>query len=305
MTNKDLIRQYANTGAILTRHQLNLLPGSITNTYLRRRIKQMESTPYSQYDVTCFEVLKMPNEMRSSFFGMLSKTKQIDDILYGKSQTPDEIINVSLLFLEFMKGRIDNTVIYILVGANRGEGLKLITDKIIEYKGDTLDYNDVSDLARKIENPREYLKYPRFAMGLRKIGGMGEGHLSSLMNSASNSQELGEIFIELDATERFLQKESLNYIMMSVNQPEEIFKKLGSKRQEWWRTFITKNDIYDIMTYSRKPFNVLKTLPKETVQQGIDGLSIAELDKALKFGRDTELIVNLKHLGFDLKEYND
>jgi DNA-directed RNA polymerase subunit N (RpoN/RPB10) len=196
-------------------------------------------------------------------------------------------------------------VIYTLMGANRGKWLRLITNKIIRYKGDTLDYNDVSELAKKIENPREYLKYPRFTMGLRKIGGMGEAHISSLMGGASNSQELGEIFIELDAKDSFLDEKELNYIMMSVNQPEEIFKKLGSKRQAWWRTFITKNDIYDIMTYSRKPLNVLKTLPKETVQQGIDSLSKAELDKALKFGRDTELIVNLKHLGFDLKEYND
>jgi hypothetical protein len=46
MTNKDLIKQYVNTGAAMSEHQLSQLNDNLLTTYFRRRMNTMHLTVY-------------------------------------------------------------------------------------------------------------------------------------------------------------------------------------------------------------------------------------------------------------------
>jgi hypothetical protein len=77
MTNKDLLRQYADSGLRLPEHQVRSLPSNILKTYLRKRLIAAEQSAY--YRIEEYEYNFIPDEIRIKYFKQL-----IQSILDGK-----------------------------------------------------------------------------------------------------------------------------------------------------------------------------------------------------------------------------
>jgi hypothetical protein len=64
MSNKKLIQQYANTGAILPKYQAERLPKSLAKSYIRRRLQQYEAgyddDIFGELNLNDYEVMLLP-----------------------------------------------------------------------------------------------------------------------------------------------------------------------------------------------------------------------------------------------------
>jgi hypothetical protein len=69
MTNKDLLRQYVDSGSMLNQYQVESLPTNILKTYLRRRLIGAEQSAH--YRIGEHEYNLMSDEIRVKFFKQL------------------------------------------------------------------------------------------------------------------------------------------------------------------------------------------------------------------------------------------
>ncbi len=87
MTNKDLMKQYVDTGLKLSQHQVESLTPSLIKTYIRKRIISAMESIYSRIEVYEYEI--MPEEMKPKFLNdllgaiMAKKYNHIVSLLLG------------------------------------------------------------------------------------------------------------------------------------------------------------------------------------------------------------------------------
>jgi hypothetical protein len=65
MSNKDLIRQYVNTGTQISSHQLNKLPSNLKKSYIRIRLQQYNANP-DHNRIAGYEFNQMDDEQQRS-----------------------------------------------------------------------------------------------------------------------------------------------------------------------------------------------------------------------------------------------
>lgn len=141
MSNKNLIKQYVGTGAILPEYQVNKLPSNNIKTYLRRRLQQSDDNSRKYY-LRDYEIVKLPDDSRSKYISNL------DDIFYliNDSKEPDRVINILLNNEEFISN-LDTTKIKIIFTHSKepekvmvmtGEKGKVLLSRLDSYELDSL-----------------------------------------------------------------------------------------------------------------------------------------------------------------------
>jgi hypothetical protein len=268
MSNKQLIQQYANTGAVMTKHQVNQLPNNVAKSYFRRRISQMFASPYDEYDVSSYEVVAMPEDVRSEFFNKLDDHNTIDDVLLSKyGGTREDRFKASELFIRHKGPELTDMDISGLLEANRGsEEIALIT---IEAKGDKLEYADVVAIIRKIKYVRYFMDNPIFKKYMRRL--MGDTDmLSSVFTNPRNPNEIGEIMIEMDKEDPELGLREYYIILRTVSNTSELFSKMDERLQKWFTDALKTNNVIDLIQYATVPQDAAKIVPKDKLQAAID-----------------------------------
>jgi hypothetical protein len=89
MNNKDLIKQYVNTGIQISEYQFMQLNDNFKKTYLRKRIMTSDNSPLVDY-----EFLSLPDDVRTEYVNKLD-SDEIEKIL-RYSNDPDKVINILL-----------------------------------------------------------------------------------------------------------------------------------------------------------------------------------------------------------------
>jgi len=87
MTNKDLIRQYVDTGLELPEYQISKLSNNLKNTYIRKRLIAIEQTGSALDD---YEYILLPYDSKLEYIkGLISKGDSLSGQEY--SDAPDDL----------------------------------------------------------------------------------------------------------------------------------------------------------------------------------------------------------------------
>jgi hypothetical protein len=127
MNNKDLIKQYLNTGAILTRHQIETMSESGKQTYFRRRLVQYSQSHYYRFhdyeielvpDNLRFELLKATylssGDLDYDEYNLLDMKKKIEILKIPRDLDQDFMMRLSRRLLDIhidshIEHRVDRT----------------------------------------------------------------------------------------------------------------------------------------------------------------------------------------------------
>ena len=148
MSNKDLIKQYVSTGAILPEYQVNKLTTNNLKSYLRRRLQQADGN--SVYKLRGYEFLKLNNEGRKKYFTDTSDLNSVIDKLFRDG---DDIKLISYI-IPLVKGRWDVNIVYRLLEYTPKEHRLEIVKQIIPLIKDKWDNNITNTLLR--DTPKEH-----------------------------------------------------------------------------------------------------------------------------------------------------
>jgi hypothetical protein len=228
----------------------------------------MFASPYDEYDVSSYEVVAMPEDVRSEFFNKLDDHNTIDDVLLSKyGGTREDRFKASELFIRHKGPELTDMDISGLLEANRGsEEIALIT---IEAKGDKLEYADVVAIIRKIKYVRYFMDNPIFKKYMRRL--MGDTDmLSSVFTNPRNPNEIGEIMIEMDKEDPELGLREYYIILRTVSNTSELFSKMDERLQKWFTDALKTNNVIDLIQYATVPQDAAKIVPKDKLQAAID-----------------------------------
>ena len=126
MTNKDLIKQYVDTGIKISEYQFNQLNNNLKTTYLRKRVIASKLSPLVDY-----ELLLLPDDDRTKYINNLDSNGI--HYLLKDSKEPDKIINI-LLSTEGFINKLDSKKINSLL--KNSKELDKIKEVIRKYRAD-------------------------------------------------------------------------------------------------------------------------------------------------------------------------
>ena len=297
MSNKNLIIQYANTGAIMTKHQLYQLPTNIRKSYLRRRINQMMDADFDDYDINSHELVAMPEDVRNEFFGMFDDHNTIDDVLLSKTKSnPEDRFKASVLYIQYKGSNLTEMDISGIIEANRGSDE--IARIIVEAKGDKLEYSDIISIIRKVKYPNAFADNPYFVKGLRRL--MADNDmLYSVMSNSRGGDQLADLLIDLDFEDGVLDIREYYTIIRNVNNPAALFSKLDIKNQKRLLDALKPNHIYDFIAYSKNSSETASIVPKDKLMGMANSIGSDGMNHLTSNGNNKKLTNYFKELGVE------
>lgn len=126
MDNKDLIRQYVDTGLQLTEHQVNLLSGNLLQTYLRKRMISITTSQWGELKVYEYRIMSEDNQ--KTYIGLVVKRHDYlpkNMLTYSSDEVKEFYIDAIIL---------NNDYINLGNFTELTDGLKL---KYLKYRIDT------------------------------------------------------------------------------------------------------------------------------------------------------------------------
>jgi hypothetical protein len=134
MDNKDLIKQYANTGAVLTAHQIKSLSNNLKNTYYRGRIAAAVH-PYG-LPFESHEGKLMPNKYRIQYFNHAFKEKKLNPAMlpYLPDECQDDYLKMFTYVFKDGGYLAEKEQFKALSSANKRKYLQYVFDAFYEAK---------------------------------------------------------------------------------------------------------------------------------------------------------------------------
>jgi F0F1-type ATP synthase delta subunit len=148
MSNKELIKQYTNTGAILPEYQVNKLSSNNIKTYLRRRLQQANETKF--YVLKRYEFLKLSDKEKGKYLNTFSDLSYaievlLDNSIYTSRENRLEIIKQIITLVNY---KLDDNMVGELLRYTPEENRLEIFKLIITLLKDNLNYKMVGELLR-------------------------------------------------------------------------------------------------------------------------------------------------------------
>ncbi len=161
MNNKDLIRQYASTGAILPKHQVSKLPSNILKTYLRNRMIQFEGDNYKSimgYEYDLFDEdskNKIINLITSNSVGLaINKIGNIRDGINNKDELNEKLIKS--IGINFIKSTKNLESFQVSAASNK---FSRLVKYIFKDANDEEDEENAEELTKLINLTINYIPY--------------------------------------------------------------------------------------------------------------------------------------------------
>jgi hypothetical protein len=225
MSNKDLIKQYVSTGAILPPQQVSKLSNNNIKTYL--------------------------------------KSKNIEDIgkLLRSIENPERLINVLLQPNGFISKLENKKIDELLITIRWSENIigKLLQSEEFISK---LDDNDIRRILIKSNDPvtvldRLGIKGKEFIVNLKA------NKLENLILSAKQNDIIIDILFQSNEFKTKLDDYVLTAILISSKNPEKIIKSLGDRGEEFINKLIrnkTGDDLDILIAQAKDPEKVVNLL---------------------------------------------
>ena len=147
MTNKDLLKQYVDTGIKISEYQFNQLNNNLKTTYLRKRVIVGKLDDY--------ELLMLPYDKRTEYINKLDS----DGIhsLLNNSKEKEKITDILLSSNEFIN-KLDSDRIHLLLSYSkeRDKIINILGNKGIKYIN-KLDSEGIYNLLKNSKEPEKII----------------------------------------------------------------------------------------------------------------------------------------------------
>lgn len=146
MNNRDLIKQYVDSGLKTPERQFNQLSGSELNTYLRKRLIAQEHTNNTDGSITFYEYGKFTPEQKLKLVSMTTEDN-LRAILINFDYNDNDFIGLLIEHKDkdFLK---ENTYILLNYSSNNYSTIRLLIDKL----GKDLDQNVVKEINNELKD---------------------------------------------------------------------------------------------------------------------------------------------------------
>jgi len=182
MTNKDLIKQYVDTGILIPEYQFNQLSNNLKTTYLRKRGIVGNLIDY--------EIIMLPDDVRTKYIKKL-KSNGIFNLLYY-SKEPDKIKDILLSTEGFINNLDSYGIRYLLMYSKEPEKImNILGNKGIVYIN-KLDFYEISLLLKNSNFPEKIMNILG-NKGIEFINNLDSKKINSLLKNSKEKEKISEI----------------------------------------------------------------------------------------------------------------
>ena len=225
MTNKDLIKQYVDTGILIPEYQLNQLNNNLKTTYLRKRGIASKLSPLVDY-----EIIMLPDDVRTKYINNLKPTwkysNEIEDLLKD-SKEPDKIIDILLSTEGFINNLNSDGGFYYLLYYSKEP------DRIINILLSTEGF-------------------------INKLDSKG---INNLLGFSKKPDKIMNILLSTEGFINNLDSNGINNLLMYSKEPEKIMNILGNKGIEYINK-LDSDGINNLLYYSKEPEKIREIIRK-------------------------------------------
>ena len=150
MNNRDLIKQYVDSGIKIPQRQFNLLSGSELNTYLRKRLIAQEQTNSTENSLTFYEYDKFTPEQKLKLVNITTEDN-IRAILVNFDYNDNDFVD---LITQHKDNEFIKETLYLLFRYSSKpyeEDYKMVK-KLIDKLGKDIDQNVVKEISNNLPN---------------------------------------------------------------------------------------------------------------------------------------------------------
>jgi hypothetical protein len=183
MTNKDLIKQYVDTGISISEYQFNQLSNNLKTTYLRKRKLVGNLIDY--------ELFLLPNDDRTKYINKLN-SDGINNLL-GYSKEKEKIIDILLSTEGFINKLDSKGISYLLYFSKEPDR---IINVLLSTEGfiNKLDSNGIHNLLEYSNEPDKIINILG-NKGIEFINNLNSNGIGSLLNRKKEPDKIIDILL--------------------------------------------------------------------------------------------------------------